>query len=88
MLVLHASDAGAMVHGKPISIKIRFFETSETFRDFLSKTAPVSGDGSAYGVSPCFRGRPELLLYFQIPFLNNHGKSPRVCTEYGQHGDD
>ena len=35
MPFLHASDAGAMVHGKPIIIKMRFFETSETFRIFL-----------------------------------------------------
>jgi uncharacterized protein len=53
MPFLHASAAGAIVHGKPIIIKIRFFETSETFRDFSSKTAPLSGNGSYWG---SFRG--------------------------------
>jgi hypothetical protein len=49
MRFLHASDAGAMVHEKPIIIKIRFFETSETFRDFSSETAPLQEIDSWWG---------------------------------------
>ena len=51
MPFLHANGIGAMIHGKPIIIKIRFFETSETFRDFSSKTAPLLGVGSHRGAN-------------------------------------
>jgi len=49
---LHASDAGAMVHGKPIILKMRFFETSETFRDISSMTDPITGYRLQMGVFP------------------------------------
>jgi len=67
MTLLHASDAGAMVHGKPIIIKITVFRDKRDLPGFLVE------DGSALW-------RRLRMGYFRGPIGGwNYFRNFRIC---------